>query len=228
MNDPVQIANQFAEISNKIRNALIVRFTNLYEANINSPELLIEIMLNENTAKLILEDFGFGDVYDSVINQYDDIALSVMNQIKRNAAPYLVESLKSIDTWTFYESVRDVGIELKKAMVRGALGGMSESAIRKQLEEATKQLADYQVGALVNTNLSTLSRTVFANAMEDMPENTLYYYDGPNDDKTREICREMLAAGPLTRAEIESRWPGAFTEGGGWNCRHEWRQYFGK
>ena len=32
----------------------------------------------------------------------------------------------------------------------------------------------------------------------------------------------MIAAQPLTQDEIETQFPGALTDGGGFNCRHEW------
>jgi hypothetical protein len=32
----------------------------------------------------------------------------------------------------------------------------------------------------------------------------------------------MGAAGELTREEIDSQFPGAFVDGGGYNCRHSW------
>jgi len=53
----------------------------------------------------------------------------------------------------------------------------------------------------------------------------LFIYEGPNDDKTDDYCLEMLAAGPLTYEQIESQFPGTFTAGGHFNCRHSWEPY---
>ena len=54
------------------------------------------------------------------------------------------------------------------------------------------------------------------------PANATYVYLGIIDDKTRDICLEMMSAGALTRSEIDSRYAGAFIDGGGFNCRHRW------
>ena len=57
---------------------------------------------------------------------------------------------------------------------------------------------------------------------EDLPSDTIWHYHNPLDDKTRPICRVMLAEGGLTQAEIERMFPGALKDGGGINCRGEW------
>ena len=54
------------------------------------------------------------------------------------------------------------------------------------------------------------------------PPDALYVYEGPSDDRTRDECLAMIAAGALTRAEVEAQFPGAFVDGGGFNCRHSW------
>jgi hypothetical protein len=58
--------------------------------------------------------------------------------------------------------------------------------------------------------------------VEDMPDDTEFVYVGVNDGKTRPICKSMINAGSLTRAEIDDQYPGAFIDGGGFNCRHRW------
>ena len=56
----------------------------------------------------------------------------------------------------------------------------------------------------------------------DDPDNARYIYQGPVDDRTRDICIDMMSAGALTRDEVDSEFPGAFGDGGGFNCRHRW------
>ena len=55
-------------------------------------------------------------------------------------------------------------------------------------------------------------------------EEQRFKYVGPNDNKTREICKEVLSDSQnnkgFTFAEIE-KLPVTFTEGGKYNCRHE-------
>ncbi len=50
-----------------------------------------------------------------------------------------------------------------------------------------------------------------------------YIYIGPVDDKTRDECIAMAAAGEMSMDEIKSfGWEGSLREGGGFNCRHNW------
>ena len=55
-----------------------------------------------------------------------------------------------------------------------------------------------------------------------------YTYIGPVDEKTRDICVEMAAAGPLYMYQIEQRgWVDSLDTGGGFNCRHNWEIFVG-
>jgi len=122
--------------------------------------------------------------------------------------------------------------QLKAAAIRALLGGAVPSgkdgvpgrgagaaAIRKALEEA---LPARQARTLADTALQTFSRAVEREMAEQDPADARYVYIGPVDDRTRPACIEMAAAGPLTLAEIDERFPGAFVDGGGFNCRHKW------
>ena len=39
---------------------------------------------------------------------------------------------------------------------------------------------------------------------------------------SRRTVQRMAAAGELTKDEIDAQFPGAFIDGGGYNCRHAW------
>jgi hypothetical protein len=53
----------------------------------------------------------------------------------------------------------------------------------------------------------------------------LYFYDGPNDDRTRDVCLETLGDSRQgtgwTRAEANAS-STPMISGGGYNCRHDW------
>lgn len=220
-----KIALNFAEVSETIKSALITEFLKIYRQNSKTPEAMIQTLLDENIGNYILNDLGLAGEYEKVIESYAGIAAQVTETIRRNANPFLIAALKDVDGFTFYEHVRDVGQKLKDVMVKGALSGMSEQAMKEQLLSATKQLSDYQVGSLVNTNLRTLSRAAFANAANTLPANAKYRYVGPDDDKTRPFCAEHVNK-EYTRAEAEAmtndQGGSAWIEGGGFNCRHSW------
>ena len=84
-------------------------------------------------------------------------------------------------------------------------------------------LSEGQINTLVDTSLSTFERNVNTAMMDEMPEDTLYVYVGAQDEKTRDICNEMIGAGAITEAEIISNFGASVLEvGGGFNCRHSW------
>jgi len=84
-------------------------------------------------------------------------------------------------------------------------------------------LSEGQINTLIETSLSTYERNVTTAMMEEMPKDTLYYYAGPLDEKTRDICNTMIGAGELTEAEIISQFGAdVLQSGGGFNCRHKW------
>ena len=78
------------------------------------------------------------------------------------------------------------------------------------------------VDTIITSTLGTYQQSVIATMSDDLPDSTLYRYQGPRDDKNRDLCKTFLNDQPLTRTEIESEKSGAFLDRGGWNCRHLW------
>jgi|TARA_R100000458_G_C8245479_1_gene223522 hypothetical protein len=79
-----------------------------------------------------------------------------------------------------------------------------------------------RVDTIITSTLGTYQQSVIATMSEDLPDSTLYRYQGPRDNKNRDLCRTFLNDQPLTRAEIEAEQSGAFLDRGGYNCRHLW------
>ena len=71
--------------------------------------------------------------------------------------------------------------------------------------------------------MNEYSRSVTKVMIDKMPANTTYQYIGALDGKTRPACLKMMAAGDITKAEIEATFGSdVFINGGGYNCRHKW------
>ena len=87
-------------------------------------------------------------------------------------------------------------------------------------------LSSAQVETLVTTSLNNYSRAVGYSVMQENPDDTLYWYLGPVDGKTRDICIRYVSAGKITRDEILKLENGQYslTYGGGYNCRHTWEE----
>jgi hypothetical protein len=120
----------------------------------------------------------------------------------------------------FLSEVRSHPAQLKAATVQALYGGGGSATIREALAGAIRP--DH-ARTLADTALRTYSRSVQREMAEADPPGTRYVYAGPNDDRTREVCQEMLNAGALTLEEIDQRFPGRFSRGGGHNCRHTWQ-----
>ena len=134
----------------------------------------------------------------------------------------VLQALVNTDRAFYLSKGGDLANTMKQELTKGALLGTG----KKQMKEAIKDLSGYrpdQIETIVDTASQVFSRSVTAAMADELPDETKYRYVGADDDKTRPICREMLDSGALTMAEIDSQFPGAFIEGGGFNCRHQWR-----
>ena len=83
--------------------------------------------------------------------------------------------------------------------------------------------ASHSLNRIINDGMNNYSRAVSSFMMEEAPANTKYVYIGPADERTRDFCLKLMAAGELTRKQIrDNGWTSSLTEGGGVNCRHNW------
>ena len=214
-----ETVSMFSSIAEKTQRKVVWDLQKLYTPN--DMELVRE-MITRDFGTAILRDYGMAgtiddmaDVYASILKQFPD---EIMNKIPLG----MMETLQELDSQFYFEHIQDVGFELKKTMIQSSIGGTSEADIRDQLLKASAKLTESQIGSLVNTSLRTMSRTAFASGANEMPADTKYTYEGPLDDRTRDYCLDVLSAGAMTQDEINAQFPGAFTDGGGFNCRHSW------
>jgi hypothetical protein len=104
--------------------------------------------------------------------------------------------------------------------------------VRKPVDDILEDLAevmdrtDHQIATLYDTSVSIFSRQVELLDAGDDPE-TLFLYAGPDDDLTRDFCRERVNQ-VFSREAIEGMDNGQIDNvlltGGGYNCRHVWMQ----
>ncbi len=152
-----------------------------------------------------------------ISNAYRDVLGSMVG--RHAVSENMLTALQSFTRDSFLAKASALPKQIKAEAIKSVLGGGRTSDVAKALEKFTTR-AHAQTEAA--TALMTYSRSVeFEMAKQDPPDTT-YSYEGPVDDVTRDICLEMAAAGALTLAEIEDRFPGAFVDGGGFNCRHSW------
>ena len=116
---------------------------------------------------------------------------------------------------------QSLGEEIRLGLSEGIAGGMRGKRLRETIASRVT-LSPSRIEGMVGTALATYRRSINAVMAENEDPATLYYYEGPLDHLTRPICRVMISAGGTTYDDIEAQFPGAFTDGGGFNCRHEW------
>jgi hypothetical protein len=128
-----------------------------------------------------------------------------------------------MDNNTFMKQIGLMGDQVRNEAARGIIAGASEADIAQSiLKGSGGVLRPDQAETLANTALNTFERNVTVEMASNDPKDTRYIYQGPVDDRTRDICIDMMSAGALTRDEVDSDFPGAFSDGGGFNCRHRW------
>lgn len=166
----------------------------------------------------LLSASGLADDVDELARAYAGQVLANMQQFAP-VSDAVLAALVEADRANYLQFVRGEMSGLQRALQQLVLTGGDTRAIRAVASVGATRA---QVEALVNTSMNTFSRTVTAIQAEAAPVETLYVYTGPVDGRTRDLCLKMSAAGELTKGEIDSAFPGAFRDGGGFNCRHQW------
>ena len=121
----------------------------------------------------------------------------------------------------FGASLVGMGGVIKQQVLSGIINGRNVNEI---VDLIGKQgYAAHSLNRIVNDGMNNYSRAVSSFMMDDAPADTKFVYIGALDEKTRDFCLELMAAGELTKKEIIERgWTSSLTEGGGVNCRHNW------
>ena len=170
--------------------------------------------------QVLLDDLGFS----ATLKKMAVAHLQVLSSAEA-VAPVPEVYLQALTRMSNEIYIAKTGAGLRDMMsliTRAVIDKRPESEVIEEL--AKTGLTQAQAEALANDTLRKYSRTVSAVQAEEVPDQ-LWIYEGPVDSRTSDICLEILAAGPMTKAEIDSRFPGAFTAGGHYNCRHEFHPY---
>jgi hypothetical protein len=210
-------AIEFAKRTEAIKAATVDYVYNL-GANMSRQELAV--LVGQIDFTQLVNELGYVSNVDKLTSRYVDI-LRTIDPIAPLSEEVL-QALVATDNAFYLSKGSDLASTMKQELSRGALTGASRATMKEAIKDVSGFRPD-QVETLVDTAQRTFSRSVTAAMTEEMPPDTTYIYIGPVDDKTRDVCVEMAAAGALTRPQIESQFPGSMVTGGGFNCRHAWR-----
>lgn len=197
-------------------NSSVVKLVDGLLAKGVKPDELVRILGSTNITALA-DSSGFGKALTKMGAAYSEV---LANTIGRHpVSETQLVALQSFTRDTFLAKASAMPGQIKGEVIKTLLGGGRTGDIVNALSAFTARAHAETEAA---TALSTFSRSVGHEMAKQDPPDAEYIYEGPVDDITRDICLEMAAAGALTLEEIEDRFPGAFTDGGGFNCRHSW------
>ena len=214
--DKERIAEQFAKALQKAQAQMVEDILDL-QRTLTRGEF-ISVISTLDVDEYIFNQVGLQRDLNAYVSAYQGV-LSGMEFTGAVTEETLL-ALVRLDEATFKKQISSMGEQVIDEAVKGILGGKTEREIAQSM--LGNVLRPDQAETLANTALNTFERNVTAEMSVNDPPNATYVYQGVVDDKTRDICLDMMAAGSLTRDEIDSQYPGAFIDGGGFNCRHRW------
>ena len=143
---------------------------------------------------------------------------------KQFFAPISEEELQALliaSEQYFGASLVGMGGVIKQQVLTGIINNRSIDDIVGLIGK--QGYASHSLNRIVNDGMNNYSRAVSSFMMDEAPANTKYVYIGAADEKTRDFCLKLMAAGELTRNQIRDYdWTSSLIEGGGINCRHNW------
>ena len=128
--------------------------------------------------------------------------------------------LMNEEVWDSY--IPYLSAQVQQQLALGSLTGLTAEQVVANITASA--LSQAQVETLITTSLNNYSRSITASIMQEEPDDTLYWYIGPLDGRTRDICVRYMSADKVTQSEILRMEDGRYslTYGGGYNCRHQW------
>jgi len=213
-------AKEFAIAVQRVQGELVSQILDLRNEGLTRQEILL-VLQSLDMEDMILNRLNLNADIDNLMITYQGVLANMeMTGAVSNEA---LTALLRMDRANFVSQSGVMGNTIRTEAARGILAGASEASIAEGiLSGAGGVIRPDQAQTLANTALNTFERNVTLEMAEFDPEDATYVYQGPVDDRTRDICLDMVSAGALTRADVESDFPGAFGDGGGFNCRHRW------
>ena len=214
--DKSQIAQQFAQALQKAQAQMVEDILDLKQSL--TRDEFISLISTLDVDDYIFNQIGMQNELNQYIASYEGVLLGM--EATGQVTEETLQALVRLDEATFRKQISTMGEQIIDEAVKGIIGGKTEREIAQSI--LGNVLRPDQAETLANTALNTFERNVTAQMTAFDPEDATYVYQGPIDEKTRDICLKMMASGSMTKEEIRLQYPGAFVDGGGFNCRHRW------
>ncbi len=214
--DKDQIAQQFAQALQKAQAQMVEDILDLKQSL--TRDEFISLISTLDVDDYIFNQIGMQNDLNQYIASYESVLLGM--EATGQVTEETLQALVRLDEATFREQINLIGQKAIDEAVKGIIGGKTEREIAQSMIDVGFER--YEAETLANTALNTFERNVTSQMTAFDPADATYVYQGPIDQKTRDICLKMMASGSMTKEEIQSQYPGAFVDGGGFNCRHRW------
>lgn len=180
-----------------------------------SGEEILAALAALNVASYFIEDLGMSAAINTQMGFTEQLLddLPFFGSITENQ----LVALQNIQRSSIIKYTEHLGELVRQEIITGTQLGLSADDIKDRL---TRSINLDRVDNVIGTAMTNYQQQVIYTMASDLPEDQQYMYQGPLDKKTRPLCREIIAMQPFTRQELESRFSGAFTDRGGYNCRH--------
>ena len=213
-------SQDFARAIQRVQTELVSQIFDLRNQGLTRSEIVL-VLQTLDMEDVIMNRLGLSSDLDNLMLEYQAVLGSM--EMTGAVTDEVLTALLRMDNSTFMKQIGLMGDQVRNEAARGIIAGASEADITQSiLRGAGGVLRPDQAETLANTALNTFERNVTVEMASNDPKDTRYIYQGPVDDRTRDICIDMMSAGALTRDEVDSDFPGAFSDGGGFNCRHRW------
>lgn len=217
------------QFANKYEAALN-RIASLYQRTIDSDaprEQLLIAIGNIDFKDLIERELGFSSELSKVANSYLD-ALRELDGFA-DVDEITLRALVASDLNIYRSKLNDTYTQMKSLFTDSIINGLPrEDFVNRLVKGQAGVLSPFQARALYNDSIAKFNRSVTKQMALNAPKSNLYIFTGPTDSRTEDICLQIMAAGPMTIKQIDSRFPGAFENGGHFNCRHNFRRFTSK
>ena len=177
-------------------------------------------------AKERLGDFekeALKEVKDAIEKAYSGALNEVSDElgIRLNIdaiSPRELEELEDFGSYYMHNYSDDVIKSVQMQLQVGMLNGESVSDAYERIRPIGNAVARPRVMIRDQVSLARQRAIVSAYGATGHPQDFDYYWDGPDDERTTEVCAERKAHNPYTWEDVKNMDPHPHIQ-----CRHRWR-----
>ena len=190
----------------------------LEEEGLSTAEILAIIAAIDFTTYFV-EELRFSTALNASVVATEDILANL--RFFGSTTNQQLLALQNIQKFNIEGLTRQVTSSMQSSMAQGIATKMDKDNLATLMRTNIKTQIP-RLENVIGTQLSNFQRSVVLQMATDLPENTLWEYIGPDDDKNRPVCKQFLSTDPLTESEIRAVKADALETAGGINCRHFW------